>query len=85
MADTRKIIDCRSLPGDKPRSITISGTEQEVLDLAALHASAVHGHKTPPTLRQQLRSMLQDEIAATAAAYSSNETNRESGAHFFGG
>ena len=55
MADTRKIIDCRSLPGDKPRSITISGTEQEVLDLAALHASAVHGHKTPPTLRQQLR------------------------------
>jgi hypothetical protein len=30
-------------------------------------ASAVHGHKDSPEFRQQLRAMLQDEIAATAA------------------
>jgi hypothetical protein len=68
MPGTRKIIDCRKFPSDKPCSITISGTEQEVLDLAALHASAVHGHKDTPEFRQQLRSMLQDESATTAAA-----------------
>jgi hypothetical protein len=44
MAGTRKIIDCRKFPAEKPCSIAISGTEDEVLELALLHASTVHGH-----------------------------------------
>jgi len=68
MASTRKIIDCRRFPAEKPCSIAISGTEQEVLDLAALHASTVHGHTDTPEFRQQLRSMLQDEKVAAAKA-----------------
>jgi hypothetical protein len=55
MAETRKIIDCRNFPGEKPCSIAISGAE-EVLDLEVLHASAVHGHQDTPEFRQQLRS-----------------------------
>ena len=68
MAEVRKVIDCRRFPAEKPCSITIAGTEEEVLNLAALHASAVHGHKDTPEFRQQLRSMLQDESGASAAA-----------------
>jgi hypothetical protein len=45
MAETRKIIDCRNFPGEKPCSIAISGTEEDVLELAVLHASTVHGHQ----------------------------------------
>jgi len=68
MAEARKVIDCRRFPSEKPCSIAISGTEQEVLDLAALHASSVHGHKDTPEFRQQLRSMLQEEKALAARA-----------------
>jgi hypothetical protein len=68
MTGTRKIIDCRNFPSEKPCSIAISGSEEDVLELAVLHASSVHGHKDTPEFRQQLRSMLQDESAGSAAA-----------------
>jgi hypothetical protein len=67
MADTRKVIDCRNFPSDKNCSLAISGTEDEVLDLAVLHASTVHGHENTPELREQIRSMLSDESEARAA------------------
>ncbi len=68
MAETRKVIDCRRFPAEKPCSIVISGTEDDVLDLAVLHAKTVHGHQDTPELRDKIRSMLQDEDAATAEA-----------------
>jgi Protein of unknown function (DUF1059) len=68
MAGTRKVIDCRRFPGEKPCSITISGTEDEVLELALLHAGSVHGHKDTPEFRQQLRSMIEDESSTGIAA-----------------
>jgi len=62
MAETRKVIDCRRFPAEKPCSIVISGPEDDVLDLAVLHAKTVHGHQdTPPNpcpagnLRTQVR------------------------------
>jgi len=68
MAGTRKIIDCRQFPAEKPCSIAISGTEEEVLELAVLHAGRVHGHTDSPELREQIRSMLQDETASASEA-----------------
>ena len=68
MTGTRKVIDCRRFPAEKPCSIAISGTEEEVLDLAVLHAATVHGHADSPDLRQQIRSMLEDEAAASGEA-----------------
>ncbi|HLW76986.1 MAG TPA: DUF1059 domain-containing protein [Bryobacteraceae bacterium] len=67
MADTRKVIDCRNFPSDKNCSLAISGTEEEVLDLAVLHASTVHGHENTAELREQIRSMLTDESEVKAA------------------
>jgi uncharacterized protein DUF1059 len=68
MAGTRKVIDCRRFPAEKPCSIAISGTEEEVLELAALHATTVHGHQDMPELREQLRSLLRDEDLTAEAA-----------------
>ena len=65
---TRKVIDCRRFPTDKPCTIAISGTADEVVELAALHATHVHGHSDSPELRDQLRSMLEDEKATAKAA-----------------
>jgi hypothetical protein len=68
MAETRKVIDCRRFPAEKPCSIAISGTEDDVLELAALHATTVHGHADSPELREQIRSMLENEAAAASEA-----------------
>ena len=57
---SRKYIDCREFPSDKNCTIAIFGTEEELLDLAVLHAVISHGHTDTHNLRQQLRSMLKD-------------------------
>ena len=57
----RKFIDCREYPSEKNCSLRISGTEDEVLDVAVQHAVAAHGHENSPELREQIRSMLKDE------------------------
>jgi hypothetical protein len=68
MAETRKVIDCRRFPAEKPCSIAISGTEDDVLELAVLHATTVHGHADSPELREQIRSMLENDDAAASEA-----------------
>ena len=57
----RKFIDCRTYPSEKNCSVRISGTEDEILEIAAQHAVASHGHEDTPELREQLKSLLQDE------------------------
>jgi hypothetical protein len=58
----RKVIDCRKFPSKEANcTLAISGTEDEVLDLAVLHAVNKHGHKNGPELRNKLREFLQDE------------------------
>jgi predicted small metal-binding protein len=67
MATNRKVIDCRWFPTEKPCNVAISGSEEEVLEVAVQHAVASHGHRDTPELRQQLRSMLRDEGKTQAA------------------
>ena len=57
----RKVIDCRLYPSEKNCSLTISGTEEEVLTLAVRHAVLEHGHQDSPELRAQLQSLLKNE------------------------
>ena len=56
----RKYIDCRDFPSEKNCTIAIFGTEEEVLDLAVMHASISHGYADTHNLREQLRSILKD-------------------------
>jgi len=67
MPGTRKSVDCRNFPSEKNCTIAISGTEEEVLDLAVLHASTFHGHPNTSELREQIRSMLKDESETSTA------------------
>ncbi len=57
----RKTIDCRKMPSESNCTITISGTEEEVMPLAVHHAITVHGHEDTTELKEQIRSMLEDE------------------------
>jgi len=63
---SRKMIDCRKVPSDNNCTLTIAGTEQEVLDAAVAHAISAHGHSDGPELRDALRAGLEDAEPALA-------------------
>lgn len=56
----RKVIDCRQFPSESNCSLTISGTEAEVLKAATEHAVSSHGHAPGPELTAALKSALQN-------------------------
>jgi hypothetical protein len=60
----RRIADCRDFPSDTGCTLTIVGTEMEVIQAAAEHAVSTHGHHDGPELRQQIRAILRDEDTA---------------------
>jgi hypothetical protein len=61
MPAKRKVADCRRFPSENNCSLTIAGTEEEVLDVALYHAVKSHGHNDTPEFREQLRAFLTDE------------------------
>jgi hypothetical protein len=56
----RKVLDCRRYPSEKGCTLSIEGTEEEVLEAGAQHAVTAHGHTNTPELREQLRTLLRD-------------------------
>ena len=54
-------MDCRTVPSENNCTVVISGAEDEVLELAAAHAVASHGHTDDAELRDTLRGILRDE------------------------
>lgn len=57
----RKVADCRKMPSDMNCSVTIAGTEEEVVPLAAYHMTTVHGSEDTPEMREEIRAGLEDE------------------------
>jgi len=57
----RRRISCGDYPSESGCTLTISGTEEEVLRVAVLHACNVHGHKDTPELRAQIRTAMKDQ------------------------
>ena len=60
MKSKRKIADCRDYPSEKNCSLTIEGTEDEVVKVAVRHAVEEHGHKNTSKLRAEVRATLKD-------------------------
>ena len=60
----RKVADCRDFPSETGCTLTISGTQSEVLQAAAEHAVSTHGHTDGPQLRKDILAMLKDEVEA---------------------
>jgi hypothetical protein len=62
----RKMIDCRQYPSENNCSLTIAGTEDEVLAAAVAHAVSAHGHEDNAETRDMLRGGLVDVESAMA-------------------
>jgi predicted small metal-binding protein len=58
----RKVIDCRDMPSEKECTVAISAdSDEELIDAAAQHAVAVHGHEDGPELRRELETLMKEE------------------------
>jgi predicted small metal-binding protein len=53
----RMFVDCRDYPSEKNCTAS-ADTKEELIDAAAQHAVAVHGHDDSPQLRQELAKII---------------------------
>jgi len=56
----RKVVDCRLHPSEKGCTLSIEGSEDEVLEAATDHAITAHGHTNSPELREKIRAIMKD-------------------------
>jgi hypothetical protein len=64
---SRKYIDCREMPSENNCDLTIAGSEEHVLEAAAIHVVTAHKHEDTPELREDLRGALKEEAPGALA------------------
>jgi hypothetical protein len=64
---SRMYIDCREMPSENNCDLAMSGSEEHLLEAAAIHAVTAHQHEDTPELRQEIRGALKDEMPAALA------------------
>lgn len=63
----RKYIDCRTVPSVSKCTVAISAdSDDELLDLAVMHAVRTHQHQDTPDLRREIRSAIRSREEALA-------------------
>ncbi len=62
----RKIVDCRDVPSENGCTLALTGEEHELVEAAAQHAVAMHGHTDDAELREGIRAELRDAPLETA-------------------
>ena len=63
----RKYIDCREMPSENNCDLAMSGSEQHLVEAAAIHAITVHQHPDTPELREEIRGAMKDEVPGALA------------------
>ena len=67
VAMTRMYIDCREMPSESNCDLAMAGSEQHVVEAAAIHAVRAHGHEDTPELRQEIRQSMKEEVPGALA------------------
>ena len=60
MSEKRKVVDCRRYPSEKGCTLSIEGTEEEVIEASINHAVTAHGHTNSPELKEKIKSLMKD-------------------------
>jgi hypothetical protein len=63
----RKYIDCREMPSENNCDLAMAGSEQHLVEAAAIHAVTVHKHEDTPELREEIRGAMKDEVPGAIA------------------
>jgi hypothetical protein len=65
LAPRRLRISCLDHPSESGCTLTLIGTEEELLPLAVWHAVTAHRHEDTPELREMMRAALRDTPRAS--------------------
>ena len=63
----RKYVDCRDMPSENNCDLTMSGSEEHLVEAAAIHAITAHKHEDTPELRDMIRQGMKDEVPGVLA------------------
>jgi Protein of unknown function (DUF1059) len=63
----RKYLDCRETPSESKCDLAMSGSEEHLVEAAAIHAVTAHQHEDTPELREEMRAALKDEVPGVLA------------------
>ncbi|MEA2202290.1 MAG: hypothetical protein QOI89_2886 [Solirubrobacteraceae bacterium] len=63
----RKYIDCREMPSESNCDLAMAGSEEHVVEAAAIHAVTAHGHEDTPELRMEVRGAMKEEVPGALA------------------
>jgi hypothetical protein len=63
----RYSVDCRELPSETKCDLLMSGSEEHLVEAAAIHAITAHKHEDTPALRDEIRSSMKLESVSRAA------------------
>ena len=58
---TRCSVDCRDMPSDSNCDVKMSGSEQHLVEAAAVHVVTHHQHADTPELRDNVRKWMKPE------------------------
>lgn len=59
--EKRVVIDCRQSPQGDGCSLSVAGTEKEILEAIVPHAIARHGMSDTPETRTALKSLIKED------------------------
>ena len=63
----RKYVDCREMPSESGCDLAMAGSEEHLVEAAAIHAVTAHGHEDTPELREGIRGAMKDEVPGALA------------------
>ena len=63
----RYYIDCREMPSENNCDLAMAGSEDHLVDAAAVHAVTVHKHEDTPELREEIRKGMKEEVPGALA------------------
>jgi predicted small metal-binding protein len=58
----RYYVDCREIPSESNCDLAMAGSEDHLVEAAAIHAVTAHGHDDTPELRDEIRSSMKEEV-----------------------
>ena len=63
----RYYVDCREMPSENNCDLAMAGSQDHLIQAAAIHAITAHRHEDTPELREEIRQAIKEEVPGALA------------------